>query len=113
MKLAHITVHTNKAKETIEFYKTYAGLDIIRAFGNITFIGDNAEGTLIEIIADENVQYNGSGLSIGFACDGLEEKRDELIRGGFAPTDFISPNPMVKFFFVNDPSGLTVQFIAQ
>ena len=114
MKLAHITIHTNKAQEMIEFYKTYVGLDIVRAFGNITFIGNGEESeTLLEIIADDNIQYNGKGLSIGFGCSDLEGKREELIKGGFRPTELISPNPMVKFFFVEDPCGLTVQFISQ
>ena len=113
MKLAHITIHTDKAAEVTEFYKTYAGLDTIRAFGNITFLGDSEDGTLIEIIEDNMQQYKGKGISIGFACDNLEKKREELIQGGFEPTVFITPNPMVRFFLVNDPCGVSVQFITQ
>lgn len=111
MKMAHITVHTNKANATIEFYKKYAKLEIVRAFGNITFLGNGGEETLLEIIEDNDKQYSGSGISIGFSCADLDKQRETLVEDGYHPTDFITPNPQVRFFFVQDPNGLTVQFI--
>lgn len=111
MKLSHITIHTKKAEETIEFYKKYVGLEVTRAFGNITFMGDGLEGTLLEIISDEDKQFTGEGISIGFSCQDLDKQREIFINDGFHPTEFICPNPNVRFFYVDDPSGMKVQFI--
>ena len=47
--------------------------------------------------------FDSKGLS--------EKKREELIADGFEPTPMITPAPNVKFFFVKDPNGVSVQFI--
>ena len=111
MFLTHITIHTLKKDETIGFYEKYVGLQKIKEFGNITFLGNGKDETYIELIQDEGIQYDGKGLAIGFVAEDLDKKRAELIDAGLEPTDFISPNPRARFFFVKDPSGVMVQFI--
>lgn len=55
--------------------------------------------------------YAGSGISMGFHVNDVDAKREEVIAKGLNPTPIITPNPQVKFFFVDDPNGVTVQFI--
>ena len=114
MKLAHITIHTGKKDKEIAFYKKYAGLDAVRDMGNITFLGNGETGeTLIEIIEDNDNPYEGKNLSLGFSVEDASAYREELLEEGLDPTPVISPAPVVKFFFVKDPAGVSVQFIEQ
>ena len=50
-------------------------------------------------------------FSIGFHTDDVEGKREALEAAGYDVTPMITPMPDVKFFFVKDPAGVTVQFI--
>ena len=112
MKLSHITIHVPDKAAEIEFYKAYAGLDVIRAFGNITFLGNSEAGeTLVEIIEDKENAFTGSNISMGFTVEDAAAYREKLASAGLNPTPVISPNPAVSFFFVKDPVGFTVQFI--
>ena len=112
MRIPHITIHTNKQAECVEFYKKYAGLEVVREIPGIIFMGNGTEGeTLVELIQDEN-SYEGSGISIGFACKDVHVQHDIIAAAGLEVTPMITPNPFVKFFFTKDPSGVSVQFIA-
>ena len=111
MKFVHATIHTKDKDSEVDFYKKYVGLKTIRAFGNIEFLGNEDGETLVEIIEDANAAFEGSGISLGFACGDVESYREKLAEEGLNPTPVISPNPAVKFFFVTDPAGVTVQFI--
>lgn len=48
---------------------------------------------------------------MGLHAQDVEKLHEELKNKGFEPTDMISPNPHVKFFFVKDPDGVSIQFI--
>lgn len=52
MKFVNTTTHTKDKAAEVEFYKKYAGLRTIRAFGNIEFLGNEDGETLVEIIED-------------------------------------------------------------
>lgn len=113
MRIPHITIHTTKQAECVDFYKKYAGLKIVREIPGIVFMGSGIDGeTLVELIKDEN-GYEGKGISIGFECKDVHAQRDMLSAAGLEVTPMITPNPFVKFFFTKDPSGLTVQFIEE
>lgn len=116
MKFLHVTIQTEKFDEEVAFYEKYVGLSIqqdMRPIGrNMLFMADDADGTQIEIIEKEGASDSGNeNISIGFKAQDLDAKREELIKGGFAPTPFISPMPQVRFFFVKDPAGVNVQFM--
>ena len=40
-------------------------------------------------------------------------KWKELLKKGFQASEIVSPNPSVRFFFVNDPNGVQIQFVEQ
>lgn len=116
MQLNHVTIQTANFAKEVDFYKTYANLNVMREIhpggGNIVFLA-NAEGqTEVEIIENPQVEAaGGEGISVGFVSGNVEAVREQLIKDGYEPGPFVSPTPDVKFFFVKDPAGVTVQFM--
>ena len=115
MKMKHVTISTAKLQESVNFYETFCGLNIQRKIDqpghNIVFLA-NAEGeTCVELIEAPDAPYQGAGISIGFKVDDVPAYHRAMEEKGFCPTPIFSPNPQVKFFFVEDPNGLEIQFI--
>ena len=115
MKMVHVTIYTGCLEDSIKFYEDIVGLNIqnyLRKLGgNIVFLAKDKGDTQVELIDEPEKAYRGAGISMGFHVDDVEAKREEVIEKGFNPTPIIAPNPHVKFFFVEDPNGVTVQFI--
>lgn len=116
MKMMHVTIMCSKFSEAIEFYKEIAGLEIvgeIRGKGpnDIVFLANQKGETCVELIDNPEAAYNGAGISMGFAVKDVEGYREELAGKGLAVTPMITPNPVTKFFFTNDPNGVQIQFI--
>ncbi|MBR3325966.1 MAG: VOC family protein [Atopobiaceae bacterium] len=116
MKLCHVTIQTARFEDELDFYTRYAGLAIqrdMRPMGrNMVFLANEKGDTEIEIIQNADAADSGNvNLSIGFAAGDLDALHAELIEDGLQPTDFVSPMPSVRFFFVRDPAGVNVQFI--
>ena len=116
MKLRHVTIRTAAFEEEIDFYLKFAGLTMqrdVRPMGrNMVFLANAAGDSEIEIIEKTDAADAGNeNLSIGFSCEDLDGMRAKLADAGFAPTDFVAPSPAVRFFYVKDPAGVTVQFI--
>ncbi len=115
MSMVHVTIYTAKMEESVKFYEDVVGLKIqrdLREFGgNIVFLAEKEGDTQVELIDEAEKAYTGSGISMGFHVDDVDAKREEVVAKGLQPTPIIAPNPQVKFFFVDDPNGVTVQFI--
>ena len=114
MKMEHVTIHTTKLDESVNFYKTFCGLSVqadLKGDINIVFLANAAGETCVELIENPDAKPVGDSISMGFHVDDVEAKREELIAKGLHVTPIIAPNPHVKFFFVEDPNGVTVQFI--
>ena len=116
MKLCHVTIQTANFAEEIDFYTKYARLAILRDMRpmgrNMVFLANKNGGTEIELIERPDAADSGNAnLSIGFASKDLDALHDALAADGFRPTDYVSPMPQVRFFFVKDPAGVNVQFM--
>lgn len=116
MKIAHITIQTEHFEKEIMFYETYTGMTVqkdMRPMGrNMVFLAEEKGDTEIEIIEKPGADYAGNdNLSIGFHADNIDVLRDQLAAEGFEVTPFITPAPNVRFFFVKDPAGVSVQFM--
>ena len=115
MKMVHVTINTGCLEESIRFYEDIVGLSIQDDFraagGNIVFLAKDEGDTQVELIDNPEKAYKGAGISIGFHVKDVEAKREEVIEKGLKPTPIITSNPHVRFFFVEDPNGVTVQFI--
>lgn len=118
MQLLHITIQTKYFEEEIAFFQEHVGLTIqqdMREKGrNLVFLGVGPEDTKIEVIENPQAERSGSEyLSMGFPTADLDGKRNSLIKAGFEVTPVISPMPGVHFFFVKDPAGVSIQFMAE
>ena len=114
--ILHITIHTAKAKETVDFYQWLLNLPIAQKLetpnGDIVFLGCNE--TKLEIISDMSAEtINATGLSIGFAVDNLEQKIKMLESRNIACSDVVAPSPSIKFAFFTDLNGCRIQLCEQ
>ena len=116
MKMLHVTIQTEHFEEEIQFFEKHTGLKIVqdmRELGrNMVFLANAPDETCIEIIEKPGAANAGNeNISIGFCSEDVEKKREELILEGYEVTPMIIPMPNVKFFFVKDPAGVTIQFM--
>lgn len=117
MKFCWCTVTVKNMEESLRFYQEIVGLPLDQRFTpgpdtEISFLGDRE--TKIELIYNPNniVTGNVEGISLGFEVKSvdemikfIEEKGLHVHSGPFQPT------PQVRFFFVKDPNGITIQFV--
>ena len=118
MKMAHVTIFSKCIDESVAFYQDIVGLTMMRdmrdnAAHPIAFLANAAGETCVEIVGEADKAYQGSGISMGFAVEDVEAKRAELEAAGYNPGPMISPNPHAKFFFIQDPNGVGIQFIQE
>lgn len=115
MKMKHVTIHTAKLEESVNFYKTFCGLTVQRDLNNpghhIVFLANAVGETCVELIEAPDAAYKGSGISIGFEVGNVVAYHRTMEEKGFNPTPIFSPGPGTQFFFVEDPNGLEIQFI--
>lgn len=115
MRMVHVTLHTACFEESLNFYQDIIGLIIerdMRPARNMVFLSERTGDTCVELIEDEKAQrINASAVSVGFHADDVEALYEKLKSAGYEVSEMIRPNPHVKFFFVNDPNGLRIQFI--
>ena len=116
MKMLQVTIRTNKFEEELMFYKEIVGLKIVRDLREkgrgIVFLADTEGDTCIEIIdTPDSDDAGNSFLSVGFDSGDVEKMREKLIGAGMEVSPIESPVPYVRFCFVKDPAGVTVQFM--
>ncbi|WP_027399380.1 VOC family protein [Anaerovorax odorimutans] len=113
------TITVNNLEESIKFYNEILGLKVNRRFAagpgkEIAFLGEG--DTKIELVCDSNIKIENrsSGISLGFKVENLDETLKMTEEKGIKMTKGIfQPNPHVKFFFVNDPNGIDIQFVEE
>lgn len=116
MKFCWSTITVNDMEASLSFYRELVGLPLDRRFAaggaEIAFLGEG--GTQVELICDKSRPAPGKveGISLGFAVPSLDEmmkrageKGIEIESGPF------QPSPQVRFFFVKDPNGVSIQFV--
>lgn len=116
MKFCWTTIHVKDMEKSLKFYEEIVGLKINNRFNagpnmEIVFLGQGE--TQIELIYDEEKDINmGKSISLGFEVESVDnminfikEKGIEVHSGPF------QPNPSTKFFYVEDPNGLKIQFV--
>lgn len=116
MKFCWTTIHVKDMEKSLKFYEEIVGLKINNRFNagpnmEIVFLGQGE--TQIELIYEEEKDINiGKSISLGFEVESVDkminfikEKGLEVHSGPF------QPNPSTKFFYVEDPNGLKIQFV--
>lgn len=116
MKMKHVTINTACLEESVKFYQEITGLTVQTDLRNISgmpivFLANGEDETCVELIENKEKAYQGEGISIGFEVEDVDAKYEELKAAGFETSPMLSPNPNVKFFFIKDPNGVTIQMI--
>jgi lactoylglutathione lyase len=102
---------------SLKFYQGLVGLEVVRRFParpgvEVCFLGTGE--TKVELICDSNckTQVSTDGVSLGFGVRSLEETMKLVKEKGVAVhSGPFQPNPKIRFFFVKDPDGFSVQFV--
>ncbi|MBN2429194.1 MAG: VOC family protein [Deltaproteobacteria bacterium] len=118
MKFCWVTVHVRDMEESLKFYQDIVGLKINRrmkpaAGTEIIFLaaGTDTEVELIKVEGSGNPEC-GPGISLGFVVDSVDAKIEELQGKQIAVhSGPFQPSPVIRFFFVEDPNGLKIQFV--
>ncbi len=118
MKFLWTTIEVVNVDESVRFYQEIVGLSVEHRIAgeetNIAFMGDGE--TKIELISHKGVvpQAVGALISIGFEVDDLDAKIAFLQERGIPITAGpLSPNPRIRFCYVEDPNGVRIQFVEQ
>lgn len=119
MKFLWTTILVNDMEETLKFYQEIVGLKIDRRFQagpgmEICFLGE--DDTKLEVIHNEKVKKvePGNAVTLGFSVDSLDEMIKFVNEKGIEiKTGPVQPNPNIKYFIVQDPNGIKVQFAEQ
>lgn len=117
MNFLWTTIIVNNLEESLKFYEEVVGLTLNKRYPagpgvEIAFLGEG--NTQVELICDSKFQLEnkGIGVSLGFQVESLDQKMKMLKDKGFSMEgDIIQPNPHIKFFFIKDPNGVSVQFV--
>lgn len=118
MFLNWITLRVKNLEESVKFYSEVLKLPIATrletSVNKIAMMGEE-ESPKIELI--EEIQLNelnlGEGVSIGLKVENLEEEISSLRKIDIIPTEIISPNEHIKFCFLKDPNGYTIQLFEE
>ena len=118
MKMNWVTFKVNDLEKSLFFYTELLKLDVSAKFGSadhqIVMLG-KAEEPKIELIFEPGVEIEnpGYGVSIGLEAKNLDQRIRVLKEHGYQAVGPIAPNPNIRFFMVQDPTGYTVQLIEQ
>lgn len=119
MKFIFATIHVKNLEDSIRFYEAVIGMKLARRFpgGPQTEIAFLADGPAeIELICDKNAEHTGcaGGPSLGLSVENLDRAMEQMKEHG---VEIVSgpfqPNPSTRFFFIQDPDGVSLEIIEQ
>lgn len=110
------TIYTSKLETSIGFYTEVLGLTVERQFTSpvgVTYVFMNDEkGFEIELIHNpekDEVAPAPSNLSMGYQVDNLDAWLAKANDKGYETQGEIFSAPHIRFAFIKDPNGVTVQ----
>jgi len=116
MKFCWCTLSVKNLDKSINFYQDIVGLPLGRRFPagpgvEICFMGEGE--TKLELVCEQKYSIpTGVGVSLGFEVKSVEDMLDFLKEREIEPSSGpFQPNPHIKFFFIEDPDGYSVQFV--
>ena len=116
MKLAWITLRVSDLERSLEFYSGVLGLGPAVRLGTtehrVVMLGA-LDAVKLELVWEDSPipENNGRGVSVGLIPDDLDAAVAGLREKGYAVTGPIAPDDTIRFFFVPDPDGYTVQLV--
>lgn len=119
MKFMWTTLPVSDMDKSLAFYSGLMGLGPIAKMGSpahqVVMLGENGQ-TKLELIYEpgKTIPENPGGcISMGYAPDDLDEFMAKVAEAGIPAIGPISPTPDIRFFFIKDPDGYTVQLVEQ
>ena len=117
MKFCWCTVGVRDMAASLKFYQEVVGLPVSRRFAagpgmEICFLGEGE--TKVELIcgANHKAPVNPEGISLGFEVKSVDEMIKLIKEKGLAVAGGpFQPDPRIKFFYVKDPDGVSIQFV--
>ena len=117
MKFLWTTLTVTNMDASLAFYQEIVGLKLQRRYAagpgmEIAFLGEGE--TQVELIkADVKPSVAiGKDISMGFQVDSLDRMLEFVHSKGVAiAVSPVQPNPHIRFFYVEDPDGVRVQFV--
>ncbi|MDF9408717.1 VOC family protein [Pelotomaculum isophthalicicum JI] len=118
MKFCWCTITVNNMEESLKFYQEIVGLSIEKRYmagpaTEIAFLGSGE--TKVELLYHNDVNQNinvGQNISLGFEVNSVDEMIKFIQEKGLKiESGPFQPAPHIKFFFVKDPNGLSIQFV--
>ncbi|EEG77973.1 VOC family protein [Dethiobacter alkaliphilus] len=117
MKFVWCTITVKNMEESLKFYQEIVGLSVNKRFTagpemELVFLGDGE--TQVELICNpsQKAPRQVEGISIGFEVKSVDEMIQYIKEKGLeVDSGPFQPNPHVRFFFVKDPNGVSVQFV--
>jgi lactoylglutathione lyase len=118
MKYLWTTLRVADLDRSLKFYQEVVGLPVRHRLTQpgmtLVFLGEGE--TLVELIFDpkQTAVDLGQHVSLGFQVADLDATLADLKARGIEITGGpVQAGPRMRFFFVKDPDGLTVQFVEE
>ncbi len=119
MKFMWTTIPVSDLDRSLAFYTELMGLGPVAKMGvpqhQVVMLGNDGE-TKLELIYEPGrviPENPGGTVSIGFAPENLDAFMAKVAEMGIPAVGPISPSPDIRFFFIKDPDGYTVQLVEQ
>jgi lactoylglutathione lyase len=119
MPFCWTTIHVSDMEQSLHFYRDLLGLPVDREMQpepgmKIAFLGSG--DTKVELIcrADQAEVTFGQDISLGFTVPSIDTFAARLVEYAVSvETGPIQPNPYIRFIYVRDPDGVTIQLVEQ
>lgn len=116
MKFQWTTIQVTNLDNSLKFYKDLLGMKIAKVIegGNhqIVMLGEDDDAKIELIpISTASRENLGNGVSIGIAFKQLDDLVKKIKSKNIPVVGPITPMPDIRFFFVNDPDGYTIQLL--
>lgn len=116
MKFQWTTIQVTNLDNSLKFYKDLLGMKIARVIegGNhqIVMLGEDDDAKIELIpISTASKENLGNSVSIGIAFKQLDDLVEKIKSKNIPVVGPITPMPDIRFFFVNDPDGYTIQLL--
>ena len=110
-----ITLHVSDIENSLTFYRDILGMEVASAVdgpATIRFM-KNDNDLLLELIRieGETVETPGKGVSFGLEVPHIAALIARLKEENIPVSDPVSPNPMFRFYFLQDPDGYNIQLV--
>ena len=110
-----ITLHVSDIENSLAFYRDILGMEVASAVdgpATIRFMKTDND-LLLELIRieGETVETPGKGVSFGLEVPNIASLIARLKEETIPVSDPMSPNPMFRFYFLQDPDGYNIQLV--